>query len=67
MCVYTYIPWRREWQPTPLFLHGKFHGQRSLVGHSPWGHKESDMTEGLSPHTRTSFGHTTRYEGILVP
>jgi len=35
-------PWRREWLPTPVFLPGKFHGQRSLVGHSPWGHKEMD-------------------------
>ena len=39
------IPWRRKWQPTPVFLHGKFHGQRSLVGYSPWGCKESDTTE----------------------
>ena len=39
------IPWRREWQPTPVFLPGKSHGQKSLVGSSPWGHKESDMTE----------------------
>ena len=30
------IPWRREWQPTPVFLPGEFHGQRSLVGYSPW-------------------------------
>ena len=37
-----------EKQPTPVFLPGKFHGQRSLVGYSPWGHKESDMTEQLS-------------------
>ena len=35
----------RKWQPTPVFLPGKFHGQRSLVGYSPWGHKEVDMTE----------------------
>jgi len=33
------IPWRREWQPTPVFLSGEFHGQRNLVGYSPWGHK----------------------------
>ena len=33
------IPWRREWQPTPLFLPGEFHGQRRLVGYSPWGCK----------------------------
>ena len=33
------IPWRRKWQPTPVFLPGKSHGQRSLTDHSPWGHK----------------------------
>ena len=33
------IPWRREWQPTPVFLPGEFHGKRSLVGYSPWGHR----------------------------
>ena len=33
------IPWRRKWQPTPIFLPGKSHGQSSLVGYSPWGHK----------------------------
>ena len=38
------IPWRRKWQPTPVFLPGKSHGQRSLVGSGPWGCKESDMT-----------------------
>ena len=39
------IPWRRSWQPTPVFLPGASHGQRSLAGYSPWGRKESDMTE----------------------
>ena len=39
------IPWRRKWQPTLVFLPGKPHGQRGLQGYSPWGHKESDMTE----------------------
>ena len=38
----------RKWQPAPVFLPGKFHRQRSLVGYSPWSHKESDMTELLS-------------------
>ena len=42
------IPWRRQWQPTPVFLPGKFHGQRSLGGYSPWDCKESDMTEQLT-------------------
>src|SRR5574341_973499 len=39
--------WRRKWQPTPLFLPGESHGQRSLVGCSPWGCTESDRTERL--------------------
>ena len=39
------IPWRRKWQPTPVPLPGKFHGQRGLVGYSSWGSKESDTTE----------------------
>ena len=44
------IPWRRKWQPTPVFLLGKFHGQRSLASCSPWGRKESDTTEWLNFH-----------------
>ena len=42
------IPWRREWLPTPVFLPGESHGQRNLVGYSPWGHKESDTIEWLT-------------------
>ena len=42
------IPWRREWQPTLVFLPEESHGQRSLVGYSPWGHKALDRTEQLS-------------------
>ena len=38
-------PWRKKWQPTPVFLPGKSQGQRSLVGYSPWGHKELDTAE----------------------
>ena len=41
------IPWRRKWQPTPVYLPGKFHGLRRLVGYSSWGCKESDTTELL--------------------
>ena len=44
------IPWRRKWQPTPVFLPGESHGQRSLVGYSPWGRKESETTERLHFH-----------------
>ena len=39
------IPWGRGWLPIPVFLPGEFHGQRSLAGYSPQGHKESDTTE----------------------
>ena len=42
------IPWRRAWQPAPVFLPGESHGQRSLAGYSPWGRRASDMTERLS-------------------
>ena len=41
------IHWRRKRQPSPVFLPGKSHEQRSLVGYSSWGHKESDMTEHM--------------------
>ena len=46
---------RRQWQPTPVLLLGKSHGQRSLVGCSPWGPKESDTTELLHFHFSLSF------------
>ena len=44
-------PWRRKWQPTPGFLPGESHGQRSLAGYSSWGRRESEMTE----NARTAF------------
>ena len=43
------ILWRKEWLPTPVFLPGEFHGQRSLGGYSPLGHRELDVTEH-TPH-----------------
>ena len=39
-----YIPWRTEWQVTPVFLPGEFHGQRSLAGYSPWGLKGTNTS-----------------------
>ena len=47
------IPWRRAWQPIPVFLPGEPHGQRSLVGYSPWGCKELDTTEQLNNNSFT--------------
>ena len=48
------ISWSRKWQPIPIFLPGKFHGQRSLVGYSPWGGTQSDTTEWLSTRVCSS-------------
>ena len=48
------IPWRRKWQPTPVFLPGKSHGQRSLACYSPWDCEESDTAE----HVRRMIKHT---------
>ena len=42
------VTWGRKWKPTPVFMPGKFYGQRSLALYSPWGHKELDMTEQLN-------------------
>ena len=51
------IAWSRKWQPTPVFLSGKLHGQRSLEGYSPWGHRELDTTEWLiQTHTPKWWG-----------
>ena len=46
------IPWSKKWQPTPVFLPGKFHGQRSLAGYSSWGCKESGTIEQLNKALR---------------
>ena len=56
------IAWKRPWEPIPGFLPGEFHGQRSLAGYSPWGHKESDTTE---QHTHTHT-HTRSNENIYL-
>ena len=45
------IPCRRKWQPAPVLLPRESHGQKSLAGYSPWGHKESDTTERARTHT----------------
>ena len=46
------FPWRREWQPTAVFLPGEFHGQRSLMDHNPWGRKDQDKTRWLTQPQR---------------
>jgi len=57
------IPWKREWQPTPLLLPGKFHGQRSPAGYSPWGCKELDRTERLSAPACMSIAYHAQDDG----
>ena len=52
------IPWRRAWQPIPVFLPGEPNGQSSLVGYSPWGRKELDMTEAAKHSTVLMLGKT---------
>ena len=54
------IPWRSKWQPTRVFLLGESLGQRSLVGYSPWGRKESGMTEQLNTSNQISFLKMTK-------
>ena len=64
------ILWNRTWQPTPVFLPGKPHGQRSLTGYSPWGCKESDTTEHVHTHTTHTHTHVhahTQAEGGADP
>ena len=56
------ISWRRKWQPTPVFLPEKCHGQRSLVGYSPQAHKELDMTE----HRHTIQELVKRLERVVL-
>ena len=48
-------PWRRKWQPTPVFLPGKSHRQRNLVGYSSWGCKESDTTARAHTHPQRTL------------
>ena len=55
------IPSRSKWQLTIVFLPGKFHGQRSLVGYSPWSHKELDTTEQQS-----TLAHPEHTRGIIL-
>ena len=60
--------WRRAWPPTPVFLPGKFHGQRSLAGYSPWSSKETDTTENACAcarartHTHTHTHTVTNWD-----
>ena len=64
IATHSSILWRRQWHPIPVLLPGKSHGWRSLVGCSPWGHEESDMTERL--HFHFSLSCTGEGNGNLL-
>ena len=57
----THTSWRRQWHPTPVRLPGKSHGQRRLVGYSPWGCQESDTTEWLHFLSNTYLWNLERW------
>ena len=73
MCIYItcvcvcvcVCPWRRKWQPAPVFLPGESRGQRSLAGYSPWGCKELDMTEVLK-HAFSIYTYTYIYTHTYI-
>ena len=56
LSLFTFMHWRRKWQPTPVFLPGESQGWGRLVGCRLWGLTESDTTERLNPHTHTEGG-----------
>ena len=62
------IPGRRKWQPTPVFLPGEFHRQRSLAGYRPWSRKESDTTEQLThtPHDPIQVMHIWHFFYVIL-
>ena len=61
------IPWRREWQLTPVFLPGEFHEQRCLAGYSAWGCKELDTTKRLThKHTHTETRVSDRSSVLML-
>ena len=60
------IPWRRTWQPTPVFLPGKSYGQKNLSGYGPWGHKESDNSWELNMYTMPAMKRKHQLGGHRV-
>ena len=60
------MPWRKKWQPTPVFLPRKPHGEKNLAGYSPWDHKESDTTYQLSTHLHNVFAFLSYWMSTLL-
>ena len=64
MVTFSHFIQRRQWRPTPVLLRGKSHGQRSLVGYSPWGRKESDATEWF--HFTSLMAESKELKSLLM-
>ena len=61
------IPWRRVWKPTPIFLPGESHGQRSLAGYSPWRHSQTGLSQQacmLQPQSSTRTALLTQQKAL---
>ena len=65
-CWVRKIPWSRKWQPTPLFSPVKSHGQKSLVGYSPWNCKEQDMIEQRAKLNRYKHKDVFLFKSLLT-
>ena len=70
LSLFTFMHWRRRWQPTPVFLAGESQGRRSLVGCRLWGHTESDTTEATQQQQQQgkSLGHSsmTKIKSVMI-
>ena len=66
LSLYYLVARRRQWHPTPVLLPGKSHGQRSLVGYSPWGRQESDTTEQLHFHFHALEKEMETHSSVLA-
>ena len=63
---FTFTPWRRQWQPTPVFLPGESQGRRSLVGYRLWGRTESDMTEATQQQQQQHLAYFTKHNVLQI-
>ena len=66
LSLFTFMHWRRKWQPTPVFLPGESQGRGSLVGCRPWGRTELDTTEHAQ-NVKSAIGFGIRQTYILIP
>ena len=67
LSLFTFMHWRRKWQPTPVFLPGESQGWGSLVGWHLWGHTESDMTEVTSAAAAAAADNILKSRDITLP